>query len=328
MRRILVIRFGALGDLVLATVLLPALRANFPGREIHWVTKRVWAPLLRHDRRITRLHLLEPGAGLSSLLPELERHDFELILDAHANLRSRALCALLPPTAHRRLRKDSLARWIRLRGGPILAPLHTTLAERFVELAGGGSPRAMRPRIEFGTEAARAASEFLGTARAWVAIAPGARHAAKQWPADRFAAVAQQLRARGYSVVVIGGPDEADSVGAVAASVEGARIWPAHRPLDELAAVLSACALTLGNDSGLQHLSEAVGTPVVTVFGPTVREWGYFPLDPRSRTVEQDVVCRPCSKAGDRPCWQSEPWCLLRSTSAEVSAVALDVLEG
>lgn len=327
MRRILVIRFGALGDLVLATVLLPALRAAYPGRAIDWVTKRAWAPLLAHDPRIDRLLLLEPRAPVTSLLAGIERSDYELVIDAHANLRSRLLCALLPPTALRRLRKDSLARWVRLRGGPVLAPLQTQLVDRYVDLVGTGRRGAPRPHIEIGTSAAHAASEFLGAPTRWVAIAPGAKHAAKRWPVERFAAVALDLRARGYDVLVVGGPDESEAVHRVAQAVAGARIWPADRPLDQLAAVLAQCELTVGNDSGLQHLSEAVGTPVVTVFGPTVREWGYFPLDPRSRAIEQDVACRPCSKAGDRPCRQPEPWCLLRSTACEVSAAAFTVME-
>ena len=327
MRRILVIRFGALGDLVLATVLLPALRRAYPEAEIHWVTKRAWASLLAADPRLDRLIVLEAGAALHSLLPELAAFDYDLVVDAHANLRSRALCALLPPAPVRRLEKDSLARWILLRGGPVLGSLRRRLVDRYTLLATGEDADGLRPRVVFGTEAARAASEFLADRREWVAVAPGARHAAKRWPPEHFAAVAARLRASGCSILVVGGPDEIDALRGVAEAVEGAKVWPAERPLDQLAAALSRCALTVGNDSGLLHLSEAVGTAVVAIFGPTVREWGYYPLDPRSRVIEQDVACRPCSKLGDRPCWQPEPWCLLRSTPEQVGAAALDIWE-
>ena len=70
--------------------------------------------------------------------------------------------------------------------------------------------------------------------------------------------------------------------------------------------------------------AEELKLPVVAVFGPTVRAWGYFPLDPRSRVVEKDVACRPCSKAGERPCRQPETWCLTRSTVDEVTSVVED----
>lgn len=327
MRRILVVRFGALGDLVLATVLLPALRRAHPGAHIDWVTKQRWSALLAHDPRIDRLFALQEGESFRALLPRLSATNYDLVLDAHANLRSRALCALLPPTAVRRLAKDTFARWLLLRGGPQLAPLRQRLVDRYLDLVGPEHASDVRPRIEFGTAAAHQASELLGATQGWIALAPGARHAAKRWPSERFVRVGRACAARGARVLVVGGPDETDTVHAVANAIEGALEWPADRPLDHVAAALARCAFTVGNDSGLLHLSEAVGTPVLAIFGPTVRAWGYFPLDPRSRVFEQDVTCRPCSKMGERACHQVAPWCLLRTSSDEVGRAALELWE-
>ena len=328
MRRILVIRFGALGDLVLGTVLLAALREAHPRAEIWWVTKERWAPLLRADGRIDRLVVLPEGGSLGGLLAELESVPFDLVLDAHANLRSRALCALLPPTPVRRLEKDGLARWILLRGGPVLPGLRRRLVDRLLDLVPELGPERrgrLRPRIVPGTDALGRASEWTGDERRWIAVAPGAKHPTKQWPAERFAALCGRLADEGFGVIVMGGPDEATTIARVvddardAGPPQAVRAWPVDRSLDESAAVLGACDLLVGNDSGLVHLAEAVGTPAVVLFGPTVREWGYFPLDPRSVVVERpEVPCRPCSKVGDRPCHQTQRWCLTRSTVDEV----------
>lgn len=316
--RVLVIRFGALGDLVLTTALLPALRRGSAPAEVTWVTKRNWAPLLVHDPRIARLETLAPGESLRDLAARLDSTDFDRIVDAHGTLRSRALTALLPPAPTVRIRKDTLARWLHVAGGPALPPLRRRLVDRVHALVPGARP-SDRPRIALGTSAVSRASGFL-EGGPWLAVAPGAKHATKQWPVERFAAVARAHAERtGCRVLVMGGPDERPAIEAVCAAVEGARAWPIERPLDEAAAALAHCALLLGNDSGLVHLAEAVGTPAVVVFGPTVRAWGYFPLDPASHVVERhDVPCRPCSKAGERPCRQPETWCLTRSTVGDV----------
>ena len=322
--RTLVIRFGALGDLVLATALLPGLRRQRPPTQVTWVTKEIWAPLLAHDPRIDALITLGPDESLGSLRGRLDRHAFDRVIDAHSNLRSRLLTAQLPPAPTLRLQKDTFARWLRVAGGPQLASLDRRLVDRIRALVPASRPTD-RPRIVVGTQPRARASEALGDDRPCLAVAPGAKHAAKRWPAERFAAVARAHVARhGGRVLVLGGPDDRTQMQAVEDAVPDAIAWPADGPLDEAAAALERCDLLLANDSGLVHLAEAVGTPVVAVFGPTVRAWGYFPLDPRSRVIEKDVACRPCSKAGERPCRQPETWCLTRSTVDEVTSVVED----
>lgn len=320
--RVLVIRFGALGDLVLTTALLPGLQRE--GAEVTWVTKEQWAPLLAHDPRIHRLEVLHPGESLRALARRLEALGIDRVVDAHATLRSRMLTALLPPVPTTRLEKDTVARWLHVAGLPASRVLDRRLVDRVRALVPAAQPND-RPRIPLGTSATARASGLFEGGR-WMAVAPGAKHPTKQWPVERFAAVARAFAAQtGCRVLVLGGPDERTAVQAVCDAVEDARAWPAERPLDEVAAALAHCDLLLGNDSGLVHLAEAVGTPAVAVFGPTVRAWGYFPLDPASRVIEQDVACRPCSKAGERACRQPDTWCLTRSTVEEVLEAVEDV---
>jgi ADP-heptose:LPS heptosyltransferase len=98
------------------------------------------------------------------------------------------------------------------------------------------------------------------------------------------------------------------------------------RDLLELAQDLADSDRLLCNDSGLLHLAEAVGTPVVALFGPTTRAWGYFPLDPRSRVIETELACRPCSRNGGRPCRLQHRLCMellsVREVTDALGAVA------
>ena len=79
------------------------------------------------------------------------------------------------------------------------------------------------------------------------------------------------------------------------------------------------------NDSAPLHLAEAVGTPVIAFFGPTVREFhGYFPRLPASRALETPLPCRPCSRNGKRPCPYGTKECL---TSIEPSMALEEILQ-
>ena len=88
---------------------------------------------------------------------------------------------------------------------------------------------------------------------------------------------------------------------------------------------IAHCRVLVGNDSGLLHLAEAVGTPVVALFGPTVRAWGYFPWREESRILEHELECRPCSKMGEKPCRLPEKICLTRTSVETVRATIEEV---
>ncbi len=95
----------------------------------------------------------------------------------------------------------------------------------------------------------------------------------------------------------------------------------------ETAAALERAAVLVTNDSAPLHMAEAVGTPVVALFGPTVRQFGYFPLLEESIVIERDLECRPCSRNGSRPCHLENRDCLDTIGPDEVLGSVHHVLE-
>ena len=79
----------------------------------------------------------------------------------------------------------------------------------------------------------------------------------------------------------------------------------------DAAAAIAGADCFIGNDSGLMHLSEAVGVPVVALFGPTVEAFGYYPTLARSKVIERRLSCRPCSRNGKRTCPKGTQECLM-----------------
>jgi ADP-heptose:LPS heptosyltransferase len=115
---------------------------------------------------------------------------------------------------------------------------------------------------------ARAELAHVAGAGSVVALLPGSQAMpAKRYPVEAFAAVARKLRECSVPTVTVVGPGQEDLAAAVAR--EGGATVIAVAPLDEVAAMFAACAVVVGNDSGLTHLASVVGCPTIALFGPT-----------------------------------------------------------
>jgi ADP-heptose:LPS heptosyltransferase len=94
-----------------------------------------------------------------------------------------------------------------------------------------------------------------------------------------------------------------------------------------LAAILERARIVIANDSGPAHLAAAVGTPVVTLFGPTHEAFGFAPRGPAVRVISRDLPCRPCSIHGGTRCPRKRRACLDDIPPAEVLAAARELLK-
>lgn len=134
----------------------------------------------------------------------------------------------------------------------------------------------------------------------------------KQWGVEKFAVLAERIADKhGCHLIVLG--DELDKeAGDHIASRLGSRAVNLVGQIGilETAAAIQQSSAFLGNDSGLMHLAEAVGVPVVALFGPTVDTFGYYPSLPASKVVERNIDCRPCSRNGSRKCPKGTQECL------------------
>jgi heptosyltransferase-2 len=318
-----------LGDCILLCPLLAHLKAC--GAEVTVVTKTAYAELFAYARGADRVVAIDTRRGIASLesaARSLRGGDYDVI-DAHNNWRSRYICARLGG-AQSRFDKHYRERLslIILKRKPSIPKILEGYGDLSDALGIGTAPALPGGLALPDAARARVADRLAGMDRA-VAMAPGSRWPSKRWETDRFVetaeAIAEQL---GCRVVLVG--DEHDEAAArPIAEALGERCVDAtgSRSVMETAAWIAACNGFVGNDSGLMHLAEAVGVPVTAVFGPTVREFGYFPSLGDSRTVERALPCRPCSRNGARPCPRRRRECMEIGADAVVAAAA-DMLEG
>jgi heptosyltransferase-2 len=320
MRNILVIRFGSLGDLCILGWALSRLADSPAGADVRLTlaTKAGFAPLMEQVRGIDRVVRLE-GRGLGAvagLANTLRRESWDQVLDAHNIMRGHLLLGLMGRRPDRRLDKDTAARLFFLTAGRSHERLGRSMLDRFEELTGiaAGTGTDVPPA---GPPPLSALRPDVAPGDAPLAFAPGAQWDTKRWPAENFAALlTHQLAADKRAVKLVLGPREAawydGSPLASAAAAAPTRVEVIRgRSLVEVARLLAQCRLLVTNDSGLLHVAEAVGTPVLAFFGPTVKEFGYFPLLPASGVLEIPLDCRPCSRNGKRPCHRQDLACLV-----------------
>ena len=157
-----------------------------------------------------------------------------------------------------------------------------------------------------------------------VALAPGSVWATKRWP--YYAELARLLASR-CRLVVIGAKDDA-ALAAEIIEATGGRGLDATGQLSLLgsAELIRRCAVLVTNDSAPQHLASAVGTPTVTVFGPTVPEFGFGPLAPRSTTAGVvGLECRPCDRHGPMHCPLGHWRCMRDLAAVEIASLVAKV---
>ncbi|MBN1825940.1 MAG: glycosyltransferase family 9 protein [Candidatus Eisenbacteria bacterium] len=297
-RSFLVIRWGRLGDLVLAAAATRELRSAFPEAAIHFAVKEELAGMAELLPGVDRV-LPFGGGGAGALLRyarSLPERRYDRVVDLQGNTRSRWLALLTGPGRTVRyprltMRRRALVRWKRGKGEhsrPVW-DRYLDAVERLGTAVRRDPPRLL-PVEEKGTPGA-------------VLFAPGAGRATKRWPAERFAETARRIgRESGRPILLLGSEGEKPLLERVAAGAGGGARVLAGIPFRSTVAHLRDGALLITNDSGPMHVAGAVGTPVIALFGPTVPELGFGPAGEKDVVLSLDLECRPCSLHGGDRC--------------------------
>lgn len=311
---VLLVRFSSIGDVLLTTPLVRALRTRHPDARLVFVTKRAMAPLVSANPHLSDVVALEPGEPVRDLARRLAALHPTRGLDLHGSLRSTAL-RLLVSCPWRGFAKHKLARGVLVATKINLYGPTVPVSERYFEAARGLDVRPDgRPPEFFLDQTARDRVDRWIAERGWsaahtplAALAPGAAHATKRWPMDRWVALAARLRSDGFTPVVVGGAEDQAMAQALAPH---AAIAAGVFSLQETGALLARARILVSGDTGVMHMATGVGTPVVALFGPTVEQFGFFPYQARSQVLQRSLDCRPCSTMGGARCPMGHHRCL------------------
>jgi ADP-heptose:LPS heptosyltransferase len=293
LRSILVIRqHDMYGDFLLSTPVFRALRETFPGVRVGAVVRETFAELLRHNTDIDRIIIvprdrsqwsLDAFAGLWSGLRESWDAVAVLTTVSHS-LTSDILGLIAGPKIMIGSEAPVLPGARRNFLYTTIVPLapgirHQTDRNLDVVRAMGAETTDLRERVDVTAEERAAARERFLRAGAVagkriLGVHPGAGKMGNRWPAERFAELAKRAADGGAQIAILWGPAEEELRERFLQALGGQAILIPPGSLRDLAANLATCSFVLCNDTGVLHLSAAVGTPLVVMFGPTPSaEW-------------------------------------------------------
>lgn len=324
----LVIRFGSLGDVILTSAPVLNLRLAYPDCRILYLTRERYRPLIEMFRTVDEIITVSdrPGYGeMSRVILDLEDRQLDGIVDLHGSLRSWLVKRLV--NAHAKYgypkRRHERYQLVRNHKIPAVRPYTIDAYNQAIEQVGAKSV-SRRPVLWRKPELDDMIERREGKT---VVIAPGAAHANKQWPLERFAQVATKLSEEfgAHIVWLVTGSDDARlDISQYLGRDQYTRFI--DRPYSELAEAIAGADLTIANDSGIAHLSSGLGTPTFVIFGPTHPALGFAPKGTFDQVIEVDEPCRPCSLHGRRPCHREQRFCFTRITADDVVARAREIL--
>ena len=302
--KILVIRFSSAGDILLTSLFLRALRRRFPQAQIDFLTKEQFEELVQHSPHINHSIVLPSSSNFADLITlrgELRKTNYDIIFDLHNSLRSRIVRFRLGEQRFV-FRKPTFRKWLLVRFKVNLLRPITPIPERYLDVGKSYSLENDGKGLDFFP----GKGDFslpLDLPQPLIALAPGARHFTKRWPAEKYAQLGGTLlEERGGTLLLLGGADEVEIGKDVEAAIgNGKNVLNlvGTTTLSEVAQVVERCSILIANDSLLSHIAAAVGTPVITIFGSTVEEFGFAPYGEAVTILQQsDLDCRPCTTVG------------------------------
>ncbi len=320
------------------------LRKAYPGADIHWVTRSDMADMLHTDPDINRVWAFdkrEGFRGLWKLAGKLKREQFDVVYDAHQNLRSAVLCHVLTPWWRILLNRSPrllVRRKMRLRRLLFfkfkfrsLIPMPFKGAESFVSPVVKGlqlkqDSEPCHKEWRFPSALQETVNDLLKgfSSPETITLIPSAAWPLKRWPVDYWKELVGSLPHCKF--LILGGPAD-DFCEEIAAANPGICLNLAGKTsLMDSFYIVSQSALVISGDTGFLHAADLFGVRGIALIGPAA--FGY-PSGNSIEVIERSLSCKPCSKAGEKPCTNKEYQACLRQISpAEVAVKTRQALGG
>jgi heptosyltransferase-2 len=321
MRTLLVIRMSSLGDVILSTSFLENLPSDI---QVDWVISSEFAFVLKGHPRIRHLIEFNKKSGLVGwfrLLRELKSEKYEARVDLHVTLRTRLARLYYALTEW-----GMSTRWLSISKQRIRFLAYVTLKSfcpiflrptpfwmRFAKLAaslnsvGGVNPSLRPPSYlpllsQLTVRSQEILSSYHLSPKKYYALKPASRWRSKEWGAQKYIELASTIHSQTQAVILLLGRETDEACRQVKEELMRRKVpmvTALHEADFRVTAILIQHSIAyIGGDTGLAHLSEAVGTPSIVIFGPTRPDLGFGPWSRQSTSVYSDVACSPCSKDG------------------------------
>lgn len=332
--KILIIRLSSIGDIIQCMSVVTGIKNKFPDAEIHWIARADLASLVQIDPRIHKIWAFDRKEGIGGVFKlgaKLKKENFDLIYDAHSNIRSNILKLVLCPfgicnwfgknklvTRH----KDRFKRILLFKFGinklpnPFRAlasfqqPLQAwNITDFDADYAGWLFPRETEAKVQ------QLVLDIIPAGQKWVTLVPSAAWELKRWPVSYWQQLVK-LRTD-LHFVVLGGPSDTFCEEIREAAPERVINLAGKTSLMESFCTVAHSSYVISGDTGFLHAADLFHKKGQALIGPTA--FG-FPTGKSMRIMEVDLPCRPCTKDGNVKCkLKEQKKCMMDITPTKVA---------
>jgi ADP-heptose:LPS heptosyltransferase len=305
-QKILVIRFSAIGDIVWTSPVIRVLKTQLPNAEIHFCTKYVYREMVSANPYIDQLHFLKDNLG--TLVKDLKKEKFDIIIDLHKNVRTLLMKLQLRRKTYS-YHKFTLRRWLFVNFKMKTMPnLH--VADRYLKTIEPLGVKYDGKGLDFFIPKGQNVDiqQFLPAThqQGYAAFVIGASQFTKILPLDRMLELCKKIN---RPLVLIGGKEDQVTGDKIAAYFkdnpsDNISIFNACNQLSisQSASIVKQAEVVFGQDTGLTHIAAAFQKQIYAIYGGT-STLGFYPYETPNVILENnDLSCRPCSKSGKSSC--------------------------
>ncbi len=313
MKKILLIRFSSIGDIVLTSPVVRVLKTQL-SCELHVLTKYKFSFLYTNNPYVDHVHTLQND--IDEVLPILKSENFDFVVDLQKNLRSfRVKKALGKPSAS--FPKLNGQKWLLVNFKVNRMPVRHIVDRYFQAVKDLSVTNDGKGLDYFVPENADADPSSInpGLSEGYIALAIGGQHTTKIMPVEKLVAVIEKIK---FPVVLLG--DQLDNTRGeeIVRQLNKLNVYNTcgQYSLDQSASIIRKSSAVISHDTGLMHIAAAFKKPVVSVWGNTVPDFGMYPYMPDAPELSiiaevNNLKCRPCSKLGYQKCPKKHFRCMM-----------------
>jgi len=306
-KKILIIRLSSLGDILLTTPFIRALKNFNPSLKIDFLLRSEYQDVLKFNPNLNELFFYTRNDFENlNLIRKLRENQYDLIVDLQNNFRSRGILSKLKGEKIR-FDKKSVQKILLVKAKINLLKNSPPIPIRYAEVIEG--LQLDNSGLELFTD--KEPSSNIKSKNNLVGICPGARHFTKRWPVEYYIQLSRFLIQNNFNVALFGGKIDREICKQIEREVPDVLNLQNDDDILQTASDMKLCSAVVCNDSGLMHAASAVGVKVLTIFGSSVREFGFAPYNCKSLLIENNSLsCRPCSHIGRDSCPEKHFACM------------------
>lgn len=318
--KILVVRFSSIGDVVLTTPVVRCLKEQLDNPEIHFITKKAFQPVLDHNPYIDRIITIEKS--VDEVLDLLKNEQYDVVIDLHNNIRTLRLKRALKVRSFA-FPKENVNKFL-LTTFKINRMPKVHVVDRYFEAVKHlGVKNDKKPCDFFLADSDIVSLESIAlVSKGFIAVAMGAQYATKQMPVSLMTNILSGVQ---MPLVLLGGPMDSERAAELIQNLSGQRVLDlcGKLTLRQSAFMTKHCAKLLTGDTGLMHIASCFETPIVSVWGNTVPDFGMYTYAPQNKSLYtihevEGLSCRPCSKIGYKECPKKHFKCMHLQDSEKI----------